>query len=68
MSNHQPSATVTPLAYSIDQALELTQVSRSTLYSWINSGNLASVKIGGRRFIPRKALEALYDTTDGGAQ
>ena len=70
MSTHQPETTTptvdAPLAYSVDQALNLIQVSRSTLYSWINSGELASVKIGGRRFIPRRALEALFDTTETG--
>jgi excisionase family DNA binding protein len=34
-------------------------VGRVTLYKWMNSGKLASVKIGGARLIPVDALEAL---------
>jgi excisionase family DNA binding protein len=34
-------------------------VGRVTLYKWMNSGRLASIKIGGARLIPVDALEAL---------
>jgi excisionase family DNA binding protein len=34
-------------------------LSRSTLYKLMGEGNLRSVKVGGRRLIPRDAIEAL---------
>jgi excisionase family DNA binding protein len=60
----QPHPTDQVLAYSVDEAIQMMRppVSRSTFYSWINSGAVATVKIGGRRFIPRRALEALFET------
>ena len=55
-----PAPTVRePLAYSIPQALELVPIGRSSLYELIGSGQLRTVKLNGRRLIPRDALEAL---------
>jgi excisionase family DNA binding protein len=34
-------------------------IGRVTLYEWIKTGRLASVKLGGARLIPVDALEAL---------
>jgi excisionase family DNA binding protein len=36
-------------------------VSRSTIYKLMKTGKLRAVKIGGRRLIPRDALEALLN-------
>lgn len=44
------------LAYSVDEALALVPVGRTTLYSLMESGELRSLKIRGRRVIPRDAL------------
>jgi len=41
------------------QAAQTYGVGRVTLYGWMKSGRLASVKVGGARLIPVDALEAL---------
>ena len=41
------------------QAAQTYGVGRVTLYEWMKTGRLASVKIGGARLIPVDALEAL---------
>jgi excisionase family DNA binding protein len=49
-------------AYHVNDAAARYGISRSTIYSLIALGTLPSVKIGGRRLIPRDALEALIAT------
>jgi excisionase family DNA binding protein len=46
-------------AYRINEAARAYGLSRSTLYKLMTSGALQNVKIGGRRLIPRDAIEAL---------
>jgi excisionase family DNA binding protein len=41
------------------EAAKAYGVGRVTLYEWMKSGRLASVKLGGARLIPVDALEAL---------
>ena len=56
------------LTYSIPHAAKVTDTSRSTIYRAIQEGDLDSVKVGGRRLIPKEALtrwacgEAAYPT------
>jgi excisionase family DNA binding protein len=38
-------------------------VSRWTAYEWAKAGKIPIVKIGGRVFVPRHALEKLLDVT-----
>jgi excisionase family DNA binding protein len=45
--------------YSIRGAAERSDLARSTLYNFIKSGRLKTVKIGGRRLIPDEALRRL---------
>ena len=52
-------------ALRIADAAAIYGLSRSTLYVLIARGSLRSIKIGGRRLIPRDAIEALIA---GGAQ
>ena len=52
-------------AYRINEAVAAYRLSRSTLYKLIAEGNLRTVKIAGRRLIPRDAIEALFE---GGAK
>jgi excisionase family DNA binding protein len=47
------------VAYSIDDVAERLSVHRTTVYDLLNRGELASIKIGTRRLIPRTALLAL---------
>ncbi|MBD8505523.1 helix-turn-helix domain-containing protein [Hoyosella sp. G463] len=43
--------------HTIDEAREaLGGISRSVIYSLINSGELASINIGRRRFVPDSAI------------
>jgi excisionase family DNA binding protein len=53
------------LAYSIEQAVFATDISRSLLYREIKAGRLIATKIGNRTLLTRQALE---DWLDGGAE
>jgi excisionase family DNA binding protein len=46
------------LAYSVDEAAELTGLSRDLLYDQMRAGKLAYLKVGRRRIITRQHLEA----------
>ena len=46
-------------AYRLNEAVATYRLSRSTLYKLIAAGKLRTAKVGGRRLIPRDALEAL---------
>lgn len=46
-----------PLAYSVEQALEIIPVSRTRLYAAIGSGELRTFKDGRRRLVSVRALE-----------
>jgi excisionase family DNA binding protein len=46
-------------ALRINEASMLYGISRSTIYKIMAAGTLRTVKIGGRRLIPRDAIEAL---------
>ncbi len=44
------------LAYSVEEAAQITGLSRDLLYDQIRRGNLPYVKIGRRRLITRQHL------------
>ena len=46
-------------ALRVNEAAAQYGISRSTIYKIMAEGTLRTVKIGGRRLIPRDALEAL---------
>ena len=46
------------LAYSVEEAAQITGLSRDLLYDQMRAGNLAYLKIGRRRIITRQQLEA----------
>jgi excisionase family DNA binding protein len=46
-------------ALRINEAAALYGLSRSSLYVLMARGSLRSVKLGGRRLIPRDAIESL---------
>jgi len=54
-----PNSNETKRALRINEASALYGISRSTIYKIMAAGTLRTVKIGGRRLIPRDALEAL---------
>jgi excisionase family DNA binding protein len=54
--------TVTPkdaLALRINDACSLIGVARSTLYRLIDSGEVKTIRIGGRHLVPRSELDRL---------
>jgi excisionase family DNA binding protein len=51
-------------ALRVKDASALYGLSRSTLYVLMDAGKLRSVKIGGRRLIPRDALESLLNSAE----
>jgi excisionase family DNA binding protein len=57
--NSQPQASADRRALRPKQAARIYGVSRTLIYDWMKSGQLASVKLGGARLIPVDALEAL---------
>jgi len=46
------------LAYSVEEAAQITGLSRDLLYDQMRTGRLAYLKIGRRRIITRQHLEA----------
>jgi excisionase family DNA binding protein len=50
------------LAYSVDEAAQITGLSRDLLYDQMRAGQLAYLKVGRRRIITRKHLEAFLST------
>lgn len=49
------------LLCTVDEAARLLSLGRSSIYLLLGSGQLRSVKVGGRRLIPRAALDELID-------
>lgn len=47
-----------PLLVSVEKAAELAGIGRSKFYEAVLAGEIASVKIGRRRLIPRSALDS----------
>ena len=56
---NQPQQKIERRALRPKDAAKAYGVGRVTLYEWMKSGRLASVKLGGARLIPVDALEAL---------
>jgi excisionase family DNA binding protein len=51
--------TVPRYAYSLDETARAINLSRSSLYELIDSGELKTVKLGRRRLVPRAELERI---------
>jgi excisionase family DNA binding protein len=49
----------TKLGYSIREACQASSLGRTTIYNHIATGNLRTVRVGGRTIIPAEALRAL---------
>lgn len=47
------------LAYSINEAIELTSLGRTSIYELIKDGKLKAVRVGGRTVIPAHCLRQL---------
>jgi excisionase family DNA binding protein len=46
------------LAYSVDEVVQITGLSRDLLYEQMRSGRLSYIKVGRRRIITRQHLDA----------
>ena len=60
MSNN----TISPdhiMLFGVTEAAAVLGIGRTNVYALLKTGELRSVKIGGRRLIPRAALEAFVD-------
>jgi excisionase family DNA binding protein len=51
------------LAYSVDEAAQLTGLSRDLLYDEMHRGHLYYIKVGRRRLITRQDLEQFLGIT-----
>lgn len=57
-----------PLALTIENAVAYSGLSRSRLYTLIQSGDLPSFRVGGRRMILREVLDSFFARLSGGAK
>jgi excisionase family DNA binding protein len=58
MSETTPAHSDERLAYSVEEAAQITGLSRDLLYDQMRTGRLAYLKVGRRRIITRQHLEA----------
>jgi excisionase family DNA binding protein len=49
------------LAYTIAEAADVLRVTPSTIYRWIATDKLRTIKIGGRRLVSAKVIHALIE-------
>jgi excisionase family DNA binding protein len=61
------TSAIAPLALTITDAVAYSRLSRSRLYSLIQTGELPSFTVGGRRMIYRAAIDAFFAKLTGGA-
>ncbi len=52
-----PHPTEPAMLFAIAEAATILGIGRTNVYALLKRGELRSVKIGGRRLIPRQALE-----------
>ena len=45
--------------YEINEALDLLQISRATLFRWIRNGKITPLKLGRRTLIPLSEIKRL---------
>ena len=59
----EPGPDAERLAYSVDEAAQLTGLSRDLLYDEMRRGHLPYIKVGRRRLITRPGLEQFLGIT-----
>ena len=47
------------LAYSVSEVAEMLSIRRTSAYTYVRTGVIQSVSLGGRIIVPRKALDDL---------
>jgi excisionase family DNA binding protein len=60
-------APLQPIALTILDAVAYSRLSRSRIYGLMQSGELPSLQVGGRRMIRRDALDAYFAKLDQAA-
>jgi excisionase family DNA binding protein len=55
------TAPVAKIAYSIDDVAELLSLGRTTVVALVSNGEIPSIKVGGRRLIPRRDLDEFVE-------
>ncbi len=58
---------IAPIAFTIPDAVAYSGLTRTRLYRLIQSEELPSLRVGGRRMIRRDALDAFFDRIERGA-
>ncbi len=53
-----------PKHYTVDEVAEITSAPRSTIFHWIYTGQLGSVKVGRRRLIREPDLKKFLQCSD----
>jgi len=53
------------IAVSVKEAVDLTSISRSTMYALLANGTVESVKVGGRRLVKIESLRKLVEGGNG---
>jgi excisionase family DNA binding protein len=61
MSSNEIQATLSPIAVSIDAAAKMIGLGRTSFYKLLASGEIKSVRCGGRVLIPVDQLTALIE-------
>ncbi len=54
------------LAYSVTEVADLLSISRAAAYTYVRTGLIRSVSLGGRIIIPRRAIDELLDLDQTG--
>ena len=49
------------LAYSVEEVAELISLGRTKVVALVSSGEIGSIKVGGRRLVPRQDLFDFVD-------
>lgn len=49
------------LTYTIAETAQLLGISKTSAYLWARQGKLPTLKIGGRRIVPRAALNRMLE-------
>lgn len=47
------------LAYSVPEVAEMLSISRASAYTYVRTGVIRSVSLGGRIVVPRKVIDEL---------
>ncbi len=59
------TASLQPLALTVSDAVAYSRLSRSRLYALIQTGELPSFTVGGRRMIYRAAIDTFFAKLTG---